>query len=143
MPIFKRHPEEPQEAGLAAELPAADAAVGAVVRKAGEGETTMYRDGIPVQVPADKVGHFQSLGFLLHAPADLPALESEINELLGQITPALHAFIEAVRKDGTIDPEDEGLLHVLTKTWNLSNQRLQETLNLIYQVYPIRSGRAQ
>jgi hypothetical protein len=103
-------------------------------------QTTLYRDGIAVQVPSAEVEHFLNLGFLRHAPADLPALAAEVAAYAGELGAAAERFATATVAAGVIDPAADRELHALGKALALVNERCQVLVSTATEALPTLQG---
>ncbi len=140
-------------AGLAATLPTTTAAVEAVVMRvaptpmkvtapldAGEappGWIRLYRDGVPVFVPAAEITRFAGLGFIPQEPGDYASLVSEIEQLAAQLGPALRGLVDQVQAANAIDTRANQQLHIAVTITRDLESKTRRLLDIICRSYPV------
>ena len=127
--------------GPSVELPPPEATVEAVVIKADEAKPpptiTMYFDTTPVHVAVEDIGKMQAMGWVLHAPIDLPLLAQEIEVYAQAFCQNVRAFINKSLADGRIDPSEKAELDTLTRSFVEMELRYRRLLNVAFQNYPV------
>lgn len=98
--------------------------------------TTMYLDGIPIQVPNERIADLQARGALMYGPEDLAALPDEVDLMLDELSKAVHDFTDGVLDNKQIDTSDGAQANVMQQSIRRVTARLQDIINVAYQNFP-------
>lgn len=112
--------------------------VSAVVN--GPSMTTMYIDGIPVQVPTEHVGEMQARGALLYGADDLAAMPSELDALFDEAKACAHRFVDGVLANRQIDPSEDAESFALQRVMTRIAGRVNEMVTVAHVSFPVTPG---
>lgn len=102
---------------------------------------TMYLDGIPIQVPENRMGELQARGALAYGPEDMGRLATELDTYIDQYRESYHRFVDGVLADGEIDVADGAEGVTMQRALSMITGRSNELIQVAYQNFPVGEQR--